>query len=505
MEILSCLDGSHINFFYLQQLEHQKLTSQVHEIVGRINGRFGTLSAVPIHHLDRSLDFQALCALYAITDVALVTSLRDGMNLVSYEFVACQDEKKGVLILSEFAGAAQSLGAGAILVNPWNITDVAAAIAKALNMPSSEREKRHRYNYHHVKTHTAQEWADIFVSELNDTVVEAQLRTKQVPPRLPTKTAIEHYLQSNNRLLILGFNGILTEPVERKGDQYKEMEPTVHPELKEVLVELCHDSKTTVVVLSGSGRTVLDENFKEYDMWLAAENGMFLNPSKGEWMTTMPEQLNMEWVDSVKLVFEYFTERTPRSHFEEREASLVWNYKHADVEFGRIQARELLQHLWTGPISNAAVEVVQGSRSVEVRAAGVTKGAGIDRILGEIVHNKSMTTPIDYVLCVGHFLTKDEDIYAFFEPELPSIGVCLPRGKRPQANAEKKQANHIARTPRRPAPEKTSWNVLDLKKENYFSCAVGRTQTNARYTLGSSDDVVSFLKELAAASSYYSF
>ncbi|XP_047182260.1 alpha,alpha-trehalose-phosphate synthase [UDP-forming] 1-like [Vigna umbellata] len=85
------------------------------------------------------------------------------MNLVSYEFVACQDKKKGVLILSEFAGAAQSLGAGAILVNPWNITEVAAAIAKALNMKSKEREKRHKHNFKHVTTHTAQEWAETFV------------------------------------------------------------------------------------------------------------------------------------------------------------------------------------------------------------------------------------------------------------------------------------------------------------------------------------------------------
>ncbi|KAH1222952.1 Alpha,alpha-trehalose-phosphate synthase [UDP-forming] 1 [Glycine max] len=490
--------------------EYQKLTSQVHEIVGRINGRFGTLTAVPIHHLDRSLDFHALCALYAITDVALVTSLRDGMNLVSYEFVACQDKKKGVLILSEFAGAAQSLGAGAILVNPWNITEVATAISKALNMPSAEREKRHKHNYEHVKTHTAQEWAETFVSELNDTVVEAQIRTNQVPPRLPTETAVECYLQSNNRLLILGFNGTLTEPIEREGDRFKERELTVHPELKQPLAELCSDPKTTVVVLSGSCRTVLDENFKEYDIWLAAENGMFLNPSKGEWMTTMPEQLNMEWVDSVKHVFDYFTDRTPRSYFEEREASLVWSYRHADVEFGRLQARDMLQHLWTGPISNASVEVVQGSRSVEVRAANVTKGAAIDRILGEIVHSKSMTTPIDYVLCIGHFLTKqDEDIYAFFEPELPrskvTEGVKFPvervsssqnKGQRPVSNSEKKTNNHVCRLPRRPAPEKISWNVLDLKKENYFSCAVGRTQTNARYTLASPDEVVAFLKEL---------
>lgn len=515
--------------------EYQKLTSQVHEIVGRINGRFGTLTAVPIHHLDRSLDFHKLCALYAVTDIALVTSLRDGMNLVSYEFVACQDAKKGVLILSEFAGAAQSLGAGAILVNPWNITEVAASIAQALNMPAEEREKRHQHNFEHVTSHTAQEWAETFVSELNDTVVEAQLRTRQVPPSLPVQDAIDRYLKSNNRLLILGFNATLTEPVDtpgRRGDQIKEMDLKLHPELKEPLTALCSDLRTTVVVLSGSDRTVLDDNFAEYNMWLAAENGMFLRLTKRDWMTTMPEHLNMEWVDSVKHVFEYFTERTPRSHYELRETSLVWNYKYADVEFGRLQARDMLQHLWTGPISNASVDVVQGSRSVEVRAVGVTKGAAIDRILGEIVHSKSMTTPIDYVLCIGHFLGKDEDVYTFFEPELPSDALGIVRTKatdglkspgekrsslkpqaskigskasamktqRPLPNPEKRNNNHASGSGKRSSPDRISWNVLDLKGENYFSCAVGRPRTNARYLLGSSDDVVSFLKELAYAS-----
>ncbi|THF96025.1 hypothetical protein TEA_010792 [Camellia sinensis var. sinensis] len=510
--------------------EYQKLTSQVHEIVGRINGRFGTLTA------DRSLDFPALCALYAVTDVALVTSLRDGMNLVSYEFVACQDAKKGVLILSEFAGAAQSLGAGAILVNPWNITEVATSIGTALNMSAEEREKRHRLNFAHVTTHTAQEWAETFVSELNDTVVEAQQRTKQAPPPLPVNDTIEHYLQSNNRLLILGFNATLTEAVDtpgrRRGDQIKEMEPKLRPELKAPLMALCNDPNTTIVVLSGSARSVLDENFGEYNMWLAAENGMFLRFTKGEWMTTMPEHLNMEWVDSVKHVFEYFTDRTPRSHFDPRETSLIWNYKYADVEFGKLQARDMLQHLWTGPISSASVDVVQGSRSVEVRAVGVTKGAAIDRILGEIVHNKSISTPIDYVLCSGHFLGKDEDVYTFFEPELPSDTIGIPRTKvpdalklpgerkpplklpasksgsksshsktqRPLPNVDKKTNNHNCGSGRRSSAEKISWNVLDLKGENYFSCAVGRKRTNARYVLGSSDDVVSFLELLAGAS-----
>ncbi|TVU20585.1 hypothetical protein EJB05_36799 [Eragrostis curvula] len=498
--------------------EYQKLTSQVHEIVGRINGRFGTLTAVPIHHLDRSLDFHALCALYAVTDVALVTSLRDGMNLVSYEYVACQGSKKGVLILSEFAGAAQSLGAGAILVNPWNITEVADSIRHALTMPSDEREKRHRHNYAHVTTHTAQDWAETFVCELNDTVAEAQLRTRQVPPVA-------------ENLFIMGFNSTLTEPVEssgrRGGDQIKEMELKLHPDLKGPLKALCEDEHTTVIVLSGSDRSVLDENFGEFNMWLAAEHGMFLRPTDGEWMTTMPEHLNMDWVDSVKHVFEYFTERTPRSHFEHRETSFVWNYKYADVEFGRLQARDMLQHLWTGPISNAAVDVVQGSRSVEVRSVGVTKGAAIDRILGEIVHSESMVTPIDYVLCIGHFLGKDEDIYVFFDPEYPSETKVKPEGgsasldRRPNgrsSNGRSNSRNSQSRVQKaQAASEKSSssghsttssnhdWregsSVLDLKGENYFSCAVGRKRSNARYLLNSSDEVVSFLKELATATS----
>ncbi|XVE88288.1 hypothetical protein DITRI_Ditri19aG0057700 [Diplodiscus trichospermus] len=512
--------------------EYQKLTSQVHEIVGRINGRFGTLTAVPIHHLDRSLDFHALCALYAVTDVALVTSLRDGMNLVSYEFVACQASKKGVLILSEFAGAAQSLGAGAILVNPWNITEVASSIGYALNMPADEREKRHHHNFIHVTTHTSQEWAATFVSELNDTIVEAQLRTRQIPPVLPIEVAVDSYSQSNNRLLIVGFNATLTELVDtlgRKGSQIKELEPKLRPDLHEPFKKLCDDPRTTVVVLSGSDRSVLDDNFGDYKLWLAAENGMFLRFTRGDWMTTMPENLNMDWVDSVKHVFEYFTVRTPRSHFQLRETSVLWNYKYADVEFGRLQARDLLQHLWTGPISNAPLDVVQGSRSVEVRSVGVTKGAAIDRILGEIVHNKGMTEPIDYVLCIGHFLAKDEDIYTFFEPELPSEApaplrphvptpvrtsvsklpvsksvskAALLKKQRSLSTIERNTSHPViggalqSRVADRMSLQEGS-SVLDLRGENYFSCSVARKRSNARYLLGSSDDVVKLLRELA--------
>lgn len=490
--------------------DYQKLTSQVHEIVGRINGRFGNLISVPIHHLDRSLDFHELCALYAITDVALVTSLRDGMNLVSYEVIACQNSKKGVLILSEFAGAAQSLGAGAILVNPWNISEVAVAIDIAMNMPVEEREERHCHNFEHVTTHTAQVWAETFVSELNDTILEAQLRTRHIPPQLPVDKAVEKYEQSNNRLLILGFNATMTVQVDtpsRRGhDQIKEMKLRLHPDLGETLSVLCKDPKTTIVVLSGSERNVLDENFGELNMWLAAENGMFLRHTKGEWMITMPEYLNMEWMESVKLVFDYFSERTPRSYVEVRETSLVWNFKYADVEFGRVQARHMLQHLWTGPISNAAVDIVQGSRSVEVRSVGVSKGAAIDRILGAIVHGRNLTTPIDYVLCIGHFLSKDKDVYNFFDPELPfdKDGIGVNEEERKQlsktSSHTKSQDTSDTENERGNVGSQDGSSVLDLKGDNYFSCAVGRKRSNARYSLASSEEVIAFLNALAKRS-----
>ncbi|CAM5999061.1 unnamed protein product [Sphagnum balticum] len=526
--------------------EYQRLTSQVHEIVGRINGRFGSVTFVPIHHLDRSLAFHELCALYASTDVALVTSLRDGMNLVSYEYVACQNSKKnqGVLVLSEFAGAAQSLGAGAILVNPWNIREMYGAIEGALTMPENERNERQRHNFTHVTTHTAQAWADTFVSELNDTIVEAELRTLRIPPHLPLETAVGRFQASKNRLLILGFNATITtqmeDPRRRGPDQITEMNLQLHPAMRDSLAILCADPNTILVILSGSERTILDEAFGKYNMWLAAENGMFLRHTHGEWMTTMPEHLNMDWVESVQLVFDYFCERTPRSYVETRETSLVWNYKYADTEFGRVQARNMLQHLWTGPISNAAVDVVQGGKSVEVRPVGVSKGAAIDRIIAEIIRSKNMDLHIDYVMCIGHFLSKDEDVYTYFDPEVPferdhptthpttngklekgpldrrlaakscdrilaksnKMGVVRTKttalvspecnGSYTECNSFKDRKHNDGET-----MELDSGTVMNISGDTYFSCAVGRKRSAARYSLGSTEEVVEFFQALA--------
>jgi trehalose 6-phosphate synthase/phosphatase len=399
--------------------EYQRLRSMVHEVVGRINGQYGTLTHVPIYHLDRQLSFDELVALYAITDVALVTSLRDGMNLVSYEYVACQRDNAGVLILSEFAGAAQSLGAGAILVNPWNINDLAHAIEYALTMNDAERRERHRQNYMHVTIHTAQTWADTFISELNDTHVEAELRTKNIPPHLDLDQAVSVYRTSKKRLLVLGYNATLTTAVEAPRQPKKHFDQIqaltrVNPAAYACLAGLAKDPSVEIVIFSGSEKERLGEVFASLPVWLAAENGAVVRPpDTQEWMTVV-ETSGGEWKESVQLVLEYFCERTPRSFVEQRGTSLVWNYKYADVEFGRIQARDLLQHLLTGPISNAPVDIVRGAKSIEVRPVGVSKGSSMERIL-QLMHTVRDISSTDFVLVAGHFLARDENVFTLYE------------------------------------------------------------------------------------------
>jgi len=153
--------------------EYQNLRAVVNELVGRINGKFGTIEFMPIHFMHKSVNFEELLALYAVSDVCLVTSTRDGMNLVSYEYIATQKKRRGVMILSEFTGAAQSLN-GSIVVNPWNTEDLSNAIAEALNMPEDTKKANHEKLYSYVTKYTSAFWGQCFVGELTKIAVQGE-------------------------------------------------------------------------------------------------------------------------------------------------------------------------------------------------------------------------------------------------------------------------------------------------------------------------------------------
>jgi trehalose 6-phosphate synthase len=126
----------------------------------------GTIEFMPIHFLHQSVSFEELTALYAVSDVCLVSSTRDGMNLVSYEYIATQRKRHGVMILSEFTGAAQSLN-GSLVINPWNTEELAGAIWEAVTMGEEKRELNFRKLEKYVFKYTSAWWGENFVAELN--------------------------------------------------------------------------------------------------------------------------------------------------------------------------------------------------------------------------------------------------------------------------------------------------------------------------------------------------
>jgi trehalose 6-phosphate synthase len=148
--------------------EYQDLKIQIERLVGRINGQFTHAGWVPIHYLFRSLDRTELLAYYRTAEIALVTSFKDGMNLISKEYCTASLEENCVLILSEFAGAAAQLQKGALLVNPHDIEGVADAIYKAFKMPRDERRRRMKKLRDSIKKQDIYRWVNSFLQAAID-------------------------------------------------------------------------------------------------------------------------------------------------------------------------------------------------------------------------------------------------------------------------------------------------------------------------------------------------
>lgn len=156
--------------------EYQNLRAMVNELVGRINGKFGTIEFMPIHFMHTSVPMDELTAMYALADACLITSTRDGMNLVAYEYISAQYERHGSMILSEFAGAAQSLN-GSLIINPWDVQNTADAIYTAVTMDDEKRAANHKKLWKYVSKNTSEAWGTSFVNELT--------RIDGAPPQAP--------------------------------------------------------------------------------------------------------------------------------------------------------------------------------------------------------------------------------------------------------------------------------------------------------------------------------
>jgi trehalose 6-phosphate synthase/phosphatase len=376
---------------------YTRLRREVDELIGEINGDWSTPNWSPITYVRRNLPQSELAALYASADVALVTPLRDGLNLVAKEYVACKSSGDGVLVLSEFAGAAAEMGE-ALLVNPYDEESLSLTIARALSLSETEKRERMMALYKRVHKNNVFAWGDRFIKNLTSAVATRSEQPHDGPHPLETTQLVGAFNQAQSRLIMLDYDGTLAP--------FAALPQSAVPSrnLITLLNRVVQDECSTVALISGRSRADLERWFGGIaNLWIAAEHGAILwSPISRTWEQPHHDSSN-EWKNRVFPILEHFVDRTPGSFIEEKEFSLVWHYRMADPEFGEWLANDLVANL-DHMLAESPVKAVKGQKTVEVKSLWANKGQVYSRLLA------SGITP-DFVMAAGDDVT-DEDLFA---------------------------------------------------------------------------------------------
>jgi trehalose 6-phosphate synthase/phosphatase len=393
---------------------YDELTARVQQEVGAINGEFSSVGHSPVRFLHQTLSQADLAALYALADVCLVTPLIDGMNLVAKEFVDCkrnaEGERAGVLILSEFAGAAQEMS-HALIVNPYDVAQVASTIETALEMPVDERSNRTRVMQERLDRHDASTWARGFLEDLDHAsggaMTGAQIESMQsLAHQLAT-----HVEAGRTVALFLDYDGTL------RGFEPRPEEAVPDASLRERLRSLAAIPGVSVTIISGRQKEFLEAHLSGLGLTLVAEHGYrWLRPGLARWRV-VHARVDTSWMSRVLPHLEQARDATPGSLVEKKRTALVWHYRRADPEFGRWQARALLEDL-TDITASMPVSVHHGKKIVEVASQFVSKGEAVTQLV-------ALTQP-DVVLVAGDDQT-DETMFALELPDVEFHSLCVGR------------------------------------------------------------------------------
>lgn len=357
--------------------EYDLLTEEVQREVGAINGDFGSLEHTPVLFFHRAFSMTDLAALYAITEVCLVTPLRDGMNLVAKEFLDCQDERwakmPGVLILSEFAGAAEELSQ-ALIVNPYNVDQVAEAILRALKMPHEERRDRMEVMQKRLRQTHAGVWAKRILEDIEH--LPTRHTVSMVDINALAEDIVAHHAGGASVGLFLDYDGTLRDFVDVPSDAVPD------PELPGLLRDLQSIEGLNVAVVSGRKPSFLEQHLGGLGVTLVGEHGYrWMDRGEGTWALLNPH-VDTDWKEGIREHLERASVLTPGTHVEEKQSAIVWHYRRAEPEYGLWRARALLDELTT-LAANLPVTVHHGQKIVEVSSLLVSKGAAIDFLMSK--------------------------------------------------------------------------------------------------------------------------
>ncbi|HEX8576049.1 MAG TPA: bifunctional alpha,alpha-trehalose-phosphate synthase (UDP-forming)/trehalose-phosphatase [Flavobacterium sp.] len=391
--------------------QYQKLKSETDELVGRINGKFATINWTPIWYFYRSMPFDDLIDLYASSHVALISPIRDGMNLVAKEYVATRANQDGVIILSEMAGAASEMQE-ALLINPNNMEQFADRLKQALEMPISEQKTRITALQKRLARYSVDKWAGDFIKSLESTrnTFETTSVCKRLDP-VATNELIFKYKQAEKKLLLFDYDGTLVDfknnPEDAKPDET----------LYQLLDTLAEEENTELVIISGRGRDTIEKWFGHKKYTLITDHGVWLRRPEKEWEEL--EYVKTEWKENIRPVMESFVDRTPGAFIEEKNYSLVWHYRKADPDMSAIRTRDLKVVL-TSFVADNGLSVLEGDKVMEVKSSAVNKGRAVTKLL--------LGYAFDYIFAIGDDWT---DEYMF--EELPKTAYTVKVGHKKTA------------------------------------------------------------------------
>ncbi len=384
--------------------KYKELKEGMNRIISEINGRFSTLGWQPIQHFYRSFPLHLLSALYKAADVALVTPMRDGMNLVAKEYIASRLDGKGVLILSEMAGASRELS-DSVIINPNDIWDFADKIYLALNMPEDEQKRRMANMQQTVSKFDIHTWVKNFRDKLSEIKAHQQsMHSRQINAGILERVSAS-YNFAQKRLIFLDYDGTLVPFNQQVMGAFPD------PELLDLLLALCNDPKNKIVLTSGRDHETLEHWLGHLKLDMIAEHGAWYKDYGKAWKHK--RDLSAEWKGEIMNVMNLYARRTPGATIEEKSYSLAWHYRKVEQGLGTLRANGLMMDVHHF-IGDRGLQILQGDKVIEIKSNAVNKGRAARRWLER--------ETFDFIMAIGDDQT-DEDTFKEMPPEAFTIKV----------------------------------------------------------------------------------
>ena len=370
-----------------------KRKKEIDEYIGSFNSRVGNITWKPISYQYTHLNFTELMGLYTACDLALITPLRDGMNLVAKEFVASRQDKSGVLLLSDMTGAAREL-TDALMINPNDADGIAANIKEGLEMKKNEKEHRMVNMQKRIKQYDVNAWAEDFITQLKKIKQQQKDFEFIFLDNNARMMLLEKYTGSKKRLLLLDYDGTLVS--------FSPLPAQAAPNdaVTGVLAKLAEDIHNTIYVISGRDSNTLEKWLGHLPINLIAEHGAKTRMQNEEWVTDVPD-MDESWKKTMETIMETYVKRCVNTFIEIKEHSIVWHYRNANADQAKIRAAELVSELG-GFAAHLNVQVLQGNKIVEARIKGMDKGYITKKLIKE--------NEYDFIMACGDDNT-DEDMF----------------------------------------------------------------------------------------------